>query len=113
LSRNLAWYDAQGVKHCAPSLTDYDLPVGLITKATEFGAIHPMDSDVRKKNHGGKSQSSKPAFENCLWLNSDPTAKSVVEPVKSSHLGNFQVVDRGPAYTLPLQAATRFEPIKK
>jgi hypothetical protein len=91
LSRNLAWFDAQGGKHSAPSCTDFDLPVGLITKATELGAIHAMDSDVRKKNHGGKSQSSKPAFEHCLWLNSDPTAKSNVTPIMSSHLGNLQV----------------------
>jgi predicted nucleic acid-binding Zn-ribbon protein len=114
LSRNVAWFDAQGGKHCAPSLTDLDLPLHLVTKATEFGAIHAMDSDVRKKNHGGKSQSSKPAFEKCLWLNSDPTAKSNVAPIKSSHLGNPQPMDRGPGYSLivpsqPLQVATRTE----
>jgi hypothetical protein len=114
LSRNIAFYDAQGGKHCAPSLTDFDLPVGLITKATEFGAIHAMDSAVRKKNHGGKSQSSKPAFEHCVWLNGDPTAKSYVEPVRSSHLGDPQPMDRGPVRTgtlAPLQsmANTRTE----
>jgi hypothetical protein len=114
LSRNIAFYDAQGGKHCAPSLTDFDLPIGLITKATEFGAIHAMDSAVRKKNHGGKSQSSKPAFEHCVWLNGDPTAKSYVEPVRSSHLGDPQPMDRGPVRTgtlAPLQsmANTRTE----
>jgi hypothetical protein len=117
LSRNIAFYDAQGGKFCAPSLTDYDLPVGLITKATEFGAIHAMDSDVRKKNHGGKSQSAKPAFEHCLWLNSDPTAKSTVAPIKSSHLGDLEITVGTPILGMmrsqPAMENTRSLPTKK
>jgi hypothetical protein len=115
LSRNLAWFDAQGGKHSQASLTDCDLPIELITKANEFGAIHAMDSEVRRKNHGGKPQSQKPAIEHCLWLNSDPRAKNNVEPILSSH---FERVDRGPVIvgtmrSQPLQVATRSLPTKE
>jgi len=115
LTKNLAWFDSEGGKHSQASLTDVDLPVELVTKARSFGAIHEMNSEIRRKNFGGVAQSTKPALANCLWLNDDPRAKSNVMPIKSSHLGDPQPMDRGPGYsfiapTAPAMANTRAMP---
>jgi hypothetical protein len=113
LTQNVAWYDPQGNVHCAPSLNDFELPVYVLAKARSIGAAWAMNSEQRKKHHGGKSN-GKPPLEHCKFLNDNPRLKSVAEPIKSSHLGNFEVVDRGPGYsfiapTAPLQVATRTE----
>jgi hypothetical protein len=115
LTKNLAWFDSEGGKHSQASLTDVDLPVELVTKARSFGAIHEMNSEIRRKNFGGVAPSTKPALANCLWLNDDPRAKSNVMPIKSSHLGDPQPMDRGPGYsfiapTAPAMANTRAMP---
>jgi hypothetical protein len=114
LTQNVAWYGPDGTIHCWPSLNDAELPVGpVLAKARTIGAAWAMNSEQRKKHHGGKSN-AKPPLEHCKFLNDDPRLKSNVAPIKSSHLGNPQPMDRGPGYNLivpsqPLQVATRTE----
>jgi hypothetical protein len=117
LTQHLGWHDAQGDKHRAPSMHDAELPLDLVGKARALGAAHDLKSDMRAKHFGSKT-SAPPAWEHCKFLNDDPRIKSNVAPIMSSHLGNFQVVDRGPPVTgtmrsQPAMAATRSEPIKK
>jgi len=114
LTQSLAWFDAKGDKHRGAAMNDAELPVHLIAKANSFGAVHELNSDMRKKN-GGSRTSALPQWSDCKWLNDDPRTKSNVAPIMSSH---FQTVDRGPAITgiLPNHqpmVATRSLPTKK
>ena len=84
LTHSLAWYDAEGGRHRAPAMHDADLPLTLIAKGKAIGAVHDMNSDVRRKNHGSKT-SAPPEWSHVKWLNSDPNAKTDVAPILSSH----------------------------
>lgn len=114
LTRNVAWFTPDGETHCAPSHNDCDLPLYVLGKARQIGVAHAMDSDLRQKHHGGKSN-AKPAFAHCEFLNDSPRLKSVAAPIMSSH---FERVDRGPAITgimrsQPTMESTRALPTKK
>jgi hypothetical protein len=97
LTASLAWFDAEGRKYRAPAMHDADLPLTLIAKGKAIGAVHDMNSDVRRKNHGSKT-SAPPAWEHCKWLNSDPTGQSAAEPILHSAFEKHPNVR--PAYTL-------------
>jgi hypothetical protein len=84
LTHSLGWFDAEGRKYRAPAMHDADLPLTLIAKGKAIGAVHDMNSDVRRKNHGSKT-SAPPEWSHVKWLNSDPNAKTDVEPIMSSH----------------------------
>jgi hypothetical protein len=83
LTHSLGWFDAEGRKYRAPAMHDADLPLSLIAKGKAIGAVHDMNSDVRRKNHGSKT-SAPPEWSHVKWLNSDPNAKSAAEPIMSS-----------------------------
>jgi hypothetical protein len=115
LTRNLAWFTPDGETHCAPSLNDCDLPLYVVAKARAIGAAHAMDNDLRRKHHGGKSN-AKPALVHCEWLNSDPRAKSNVEPIRHTAFEKHPNVPPPYNIIVPTQPAmenTRALPTKK
>src|ERR1019366_573321 len=95
LTQHLGFFDEQGGQHPLASMNDAEIPLALVTKARALGAAWDLDSPQRKQ-HGGSKTSAPPAWAHCKILNENPTAKSNVEPILSSH---FTPVDRGPAYT--------------
>jgi hypothetical protein len=83
LTASVAWYDDKGAKFRAPAMNDCDLPLTLLAKGKGIGAVHELNSDVRKKSHGSKT-SAPPEWAHCKWLNDDPKAKTDVEPILHS-----------------------------
>ena len=96
LTHSLGWFDAEGRKYRAPAMHDADLPLTLIAKGKAIGAVHDMNSDVRRKNHGSKT-SAPPEWAHCKMLNDDPKAKTDVEPILHSAFERHP--DVRPAYT--------------
>jgi hypothetical protein len=84
LTQPLGWYDENGKQHVAASMNDHEIPLALVAKARALGAAWDLDSPQRKQ-HGGSKTSAPPAWAHCKILNENPTAKSNVEPILSSH----------------------------
>jgi chaperonin cofactor prefoldin len=116
LTASVAWHDDKGAKFRAPAMNDCDLPLTLIAKGKAIGAVHELNSDVRKKSHGSRAP-TVPAWEHCRWLNDDPNAKTGAEPIMSSHFQPHPGV--GKPYTIRQQqpvvpvTATRTLPTDK
>ena len=84
LTQHLGFFDEQGGQHPLASMNDHEIPLHLVAKARALGAAWDLDSPQRKQ-HGGSKTSAPPAWAHCKILNENPTAKSNVEPILSSH----------------------------
>ena len=84
LTQHLGFFDEQGGQHPLASMNDAEIPLALVAKARALGAAWDLDSPQRKQ-HGGSKTSAPPAWSHCKILNENPTAKSNVEPILSSH----------------------------
>src|ERR1019366_3617086 len=84
LTQHLGFFDEQGGQHPLASMNDHEIPLALVAKARALGAAWDLDSPQRKQ-HAGSKTSAPPAWSHCKILNENPTAKSNVEPILSSH----------------------------
>jgi hypothetical protein len=95
--RGISWKE-NGVLRVAQKFTDVDLPVKYAAKALKTNACCEIDSPLRNKSTLNQWGGHLPP-ESCFSLDGEPVT-DIAEPREIVQHSAFEIVDRGPSYTL-------------